>query len=128
MKDDYHYIPERQAEIATRLEHWAIWVNPRQCVWRTQPMFRQYRSHAWQWERPELKVQINGIEAMEIEKLVCQLPEKNRDAIRWAYVFTFIPVNIVRRELGVTREGLASLIVNGRDMLKNKLSRGIAHS
>ena len=85
-------------------------------------MFRGYRSHAWQWETPEIRIELNTLECAEVEKIVSyQLPERNRDALRWAYVYCHIPVNAIRRELAVTREGLHELICNGRTMLANRL-------
>lgn len=86
-------------------------------------MFRGYRSHAWQWERPEPQIQINTLDAHETERAVCSLPEKHRRAIQWAYVFQYIPPNAIRRELAVTRDGLMQLIIDGRDMLKNRLAQ-----
>lgn len=119
---DYSHVEDRHSEIHDRLELWAKWVNPQQQVWMTQPMFRQYRSHAWQWETPQLKVQINTIEAHQTEKAVSFLPEKHRAAIRWCYVWRTNPIGIAR-ELGQTKEGLADLIEKGRDILKNRLAK-----
>jgi len=121
MKQGFDYVPERQYAIDTRLSHWARWVRDNPQAWRTSPMFRQYRSHAWQWERPEPQIQINTLDAHETERAVRTLPDKHRLAIRWAYVYSYIPPNAIRRELDVTRDGLLQLIVDGRDMLKNRL-------
>ena len=119
---DFSRIDAKHDAINLRLEHWARWVTPRPQAWKAQPMFRGYRSHAWQWEMPEIKIALNTLECAEIEKIVSyQLPEKNRDAIRWAYVFPWVPVNAVRRELAVTRDGLQELIANGRTMVANRL-------
>lgn len=118
---DFNHIPARHDAINLRLEHWAQWVRPRPQAWKTQPMFRQYRSHAWQWHMPEIKIEINTLEAHETEKAVGVLPPKNRDAIRWNYVFCWIPPNAICRELAVTRDGLLLLVSNGRDMLQNRL-------
>lgn len=119
---DFFRIEAKHDNVNLRLEHWARWVTPRPQVWKTQPMFRGYRSHAWQWEAPELKIELNTLECAEIEKIVSyHLPEKNRDALRWCYVYPWIPVNLVRRELAVTRDGLQELISNGRTMVKNRL-------
>ena len=121
---DFSRIDARHDSVNLRLEHWARWVMPRPQVWKTQPMFRQYRSHAWQWERPEIVIALNTIECSEVEKIVSHwLPEKNRDAIRWAYVFPYIPVNAMRKHLAVTRDGLQELIDNGRTMVANRLKQ-----
>ena len=84
-------------------------------------MFRQYRSHAWQWHMPEIHVQATPGENMQTEKAVCALPDKHAYAIRWAYMAPWVPVSMVRRELGVTRQGLADLINNSLDMLANRM-------
>lgn len=118
---DFAFVHARHDAINRRLEHWAIWVRVRPQPWKAQPMFRQYRSHAWQWHVPEIKIDINTLEAHETEKAVSFLPDKHRAAIRWCYVFAHVPVSMVRRELGVTADGLVSLICNGRDILINRL-------
>lgn len=121
---DFSRIDARHDAVNLRLEHWARWVTPRPQAWKAQPMFRGYRSHAWQWETPEIKIALNTLECAEIEKIVSySLPEKNRDALRWAYVYYYIPVNAIRKHLGVTREGLQDLLVNGRTMVANRLKQ-----
>ena len=82
-------------------------------------MFRQYRSHAWQWERPTVRDAVNVPEAVEMEKAVSQLPEKHRTAIRWSYVFPGSPLKMAR-ELAVSKEGLLLLEQQGRTMLVNR--------
>ena len=122
---DFSRIPARHDAINLRLEHWAAWVSVRPQAWKTQPMFRQYRSHAWQWERPEIKAQINTIEASETERAVSTLPEQHRTVIRWLYVWPWVPVNAVRRDLGLTRVELASMAVDARDMVIDRLKTEI---
>ncbi len=118
---DFSRIDAKHDAINLRLEHWARWVKPRPQAWKAQPMFRLYKAPP-QWEMPTIHATLNTLECAEIEKIVSyQLPEKNRDAIRWAYVFPWMPVNAVRRELAVTREGLQELIHNGRTMVANRL-------
>ena len=118
---DFSAIPSNQKEINERLEEWAKWVRVKPQAWATHPMFRQYRSKAWQWEMPVVQIPVNIIHALEVEKAVSALPEKHRDAIRWAYVFAYIPDNVIRRSLGLTREDLAKVIINGRSMLNNTI-------
>lgn len=125
---DFARIPVRHEQIHIRLEDWSKWVRVWYQPWQQSPIFRQYRSHAWQWERPELKAQLNQLECHETERAVSFLPDKHRTAIRWAYVYDHVPVNAVRRELAVTREDLAALIDNGRDMLKNRLKEKLRDS
>lgn len=116
---DYHLVPDGQLDIHRRLTDWARWVRVRPSGWQVAPMFRQYRSHAWQWEAPEVRAQVNIPDAVAMEKAVSLLPEKHRDAVRWAYVFTGNPVGMAAR-LGVSKAGLLDLVCTGRIMLRNR--------
>jgi DNA-directed RNA polymerase specialized sigma24 family protein len=116
---DYFIVPDGQLAIHERLEQWARWVKVRPHGWQVAPMFRQYRSKAWQWERPEPRPTVNIQEAVEMEKAVSLLPEKHREAVRWCYVFSGSPVAMARR-LGVNKQGLLDLINVGRAMLVNR--------
>jgi DNA-directed RNA polymerase specialized sigma24 family protein len=116
---DFHYVSPAHAAIDERLQLWARWVRVRPSGWQTHPMFKQYRSHAWQWERPEAKAPINTLDAVAMEKAVSQLPEKHRDAVRWSYVFQNNPIQMARR-LAVSKDGLLALVVDGRSMLNNR--------
>ena len=122
---DFSRIPARHDAINLRLEHWGQWVTVRPQGWGIQPMFRQYRSHAWQWERPEIKARINTIEASETERVVSMLPEQHRTVIRWLYVWPWVPVNAVRRDLGLTRVELASMAMDARDMVIDRLRQSL---
>ena len=113
---DFSFVPARHDEIDRRLQHWAMWVRVRPQPWKQHPMFRQYRSHAWQWHVPEIRVQINTLEAHETEKAVSFLPDKHRAAVRWYYVFQANPAGMARK-LGVSVHGLNDLVNIGRDML-----------
>ena len=123
--NDFSRIAARHDAINLRLEQWAQWVSVRPQGWGIQPMFRQYRSHAWQWERPEIKAQINTIEASETERAVSTLPEQYRTVIRWLYVWPWVPVNAVRRSLGLTRAELAAVADKGRDMVIDRLRQSL---
>lgn len=120
---DFSRVDPRHDAIHIRLEQWGRWVVDVPKAWRVHPMFRQYRSHAWQWHMPEIQVRGSSLDHLETEKIVCTLPDKHREAIRWAYVWPWVPVSAVRRELAVTKEGLQSLIIDGRDMVINRLRR-----
>ncbi len=117
---DYFTVPANQGEMHDRLERWARWVIVRRHGWQTHPMFRQYRSHAWQWHTPEVVMPVNLVEALATEKAVASLPEKHRDSIRWCYVSRSNPTGCAQK-LGVSKDGLLELIDAGRAMLKNKL-------
>lgn len=116
--DFFEVLPQHIA-IHEKLEQWAQWVRVRPHGWATAPMFRQYRSKAWQWETPVIKAQLNTLEAQAMEKAVSALPEKHRDAVRWAYVFAGSPVAMARR-LAVSKAGLMELVNAGRSMLVNR--------
>jgi hypothetical protein len=129
---DFFAVADHHLAIHQRLESWARWVRVRPHGWQVAPMFRQYRSHAWQWEAPTVQAAINIPEAVEMEKAVSLLPEKNREAIRWAYYWATIPPIVAKmndkesgptgmaRRLAVTKEGLMDLIQGGRSMLINR--------
>lgn len=115
---DFHAVPEAQLGIHEALLNWSRWVRVRPHGWQVSPMFRMYRSHAWQWHTPEIRQQINVPEAVEMEKAVSGLPEKHRTAIRWHYCFCGHPARMAR-ELGVSKQGLADLVVDARVKLRN---------
>lgn len=117
---DFNHVPDHHKAIHERLENWRRWVTVRPHGWQTAPMFRMYQSKARQWEAPVIQRPINTIDAMLMEKAIFQLPEKNRDAIRWNYVYCGNPVAMAQR-LGVSKQGLALLVDVGRTMLGNKV-------
>ena len=122
MTDLFRIAPRHEA-IDERLCEWSRWVRVRPQAWATQPMFRYAKSNSRQWEiDPVIPVTINSIAAHEVEKAVARLPEKHRTAIRWAYVHSHIPDARIRAALGLTRDALAQVIEDGRDMVKNVLS------
>jgi DNA-directed RNA polymerase specialized sigma24 family protein len=116
---DFHLVADQHLAINERLESWARWVKVRPHGWQCSPMFRQYRSKAFQWHAPEIRPVTNIPEAVEMEKAVSLLPEKHREAIRFAYVWCGSPVAMARR-LGVSKQGLLELIHAGRTMLTNR--------
>lgn len=115
---DFHLVADNHAALHLRLEQWARWVKVRPHGWQVAPMFRQYRSKAWQWERPVPKAAINTLEVVAMEKQVSRLPDKEREAIRWVYVFGGSPAAMARH-LGVSKAGLMELVSAGRTMLVN---------
>lgn len=119
VKVDFHHVEEHQHAIDKRLHNWSRWVKPHRPSW-VSPMFRMYRSHAWQWHAPEHRETCDVLDAQAIEKLVCKLPEKHRQAVRWHYVFPCEPFRMAR-ELGVTEQALFQLVRDGRQMLMNRI-------
>lgn len=117
---DFFLVPDGQLTVHAALENWARWVRVRPHGWQVSPMFRQYRSHAWQWERPTVREEVNMPEAVEMEKAVSALPESQRAAVRWNYVLSGHPARMAR-DLGVSKGGLMDLVNQGRQMLANRL-------
>ena len=116
---DFHEVRDEHLGIHARLNDWSRWVRVRPHGWQVQPMFRQYRSKSWQWHERILITPVNTLEAVEMEKAVSQLPEKHREAIRFAYVWCCGPVPVAKR-LGVSKAGLMDLIHAARTMLTNR--------
>ncbi len=114
---DFARVEPHQLPIHERLRNWARWccVRPQSQV---HPMFRNYRSHAWQWHTPEHRETCDLIDAQALEKVVSTLPTKHRAAVRWAYVWRFTPA-IAVREYGLTYDGLYKHVRDGRQMVMN---------
>lgn len=118
---DLNHVHPRHDAIDRRLTEWSRWVRVKPMGWTTAPMFRLYRAPK-QWESDlDIRIEINTLDAAEIERAVSLLPPAHRTAIRWCYVFPGVPVGKVQRELGATREALAGLIHDGRSMLVNRI-------
>jgi len=101
MSIDLNHIHPRHNAIDRRLNEWSRWVKVRPVSWATAPMFRLYRAPK-QWESDlDIRIEINTLDAAEVERAVGFLPDKHRTAIRWSYVFPHVPVLKVRGELGV---------------------------
>ena len=115
---DFHFVEDKHEQIHARLENWARYVAVKRPGWVTSPMFRQYRSKAWQWHMPELRVEIDSLDGHRIEKAIASLPEPWRGVIRWAYIWKYGELQ-ARRNFAMTQIGLWDALSRGRDMLKN---------
>jgi len=119
---DLNHIAPRHDAINLRMEEWGRCIKVRPQPWKMQSIWRQYRApRQYAYETQDIPVPINTIAAYEIERIVSMLPDKHRTAIRYFYVFPYVPVMAVCRELGVSRSGLADLLTDTRDMVKNRL-------
>lgn len=119
---DLSHIPSRHDAVNIRLEQWGAWVKVTVRPWKTASIWRQYRPpRQYAYETQDIPAPVNTLETWEIEKIVSSLPLKHRDALRYCYVWPFVPVGKVRRELGVTLDALAGLINDSRDMVKSQL-------
>ena len=104
-----------------RLINWARYVRDRPNMWPIQPMFRNVKTSR-QWDiAPHIRVGIDELDGLQVEKTIRTLPDKSRDALRWYYVYSSITLLKMRRYLGLTNEGLNQALRDGRTMLRNKL-------
>jgi DNA-directed RNA polymerase specialized sigma24 family protein len=117
---DLHAVRHEHLAIHERALNWARYVRDgNRSGHGTAPMFRHYRSSEV-WGTDTLRTPIDTLDGHRMEKAVAQLPERHRYAIRWHYVFQFVPPQKVCRALAVTRLGLADLVHDGRSILKNR--------
>jgi hypothetical protein len=119
---DFHEVRVVHLEIHERLNNWARWARDGRGMGNVSPMFRHYKPYAF----PEAiggSKNVDTLDAVAIQKLFSQIPEKNRWAIQWSYLFPFINAGKVCRHLAVTRIGLSDLIHDSRTMMKNNSCR-----
>jgi DNA-directed RNA polymerase specialized sigma24 family protein len=118
---DFHAIEQGHRAIHDRLVNWAMWVQvrPHSIV---QPMFRQYRSHAWQWHPKEHRPSCDTLDAQAMEKVVAGLPPDHAFAVRWYYVWR-MSIGDARRAIGVSSSGLHRYLRDGRQMVVNLTAR-----
>lgn len=119
---DFHAVPERQVEVHKRLENWAIWTRPAGQGGGVHPMFREFRSKEERERARDPRLQCDSLDGLCVERALREVPAKNSAALRWAYVHKGSPKKAAQ-SLGVSFDGLAELIMDGRDMLKNILAR-----
>ena len=88
------------------------------------PMFRGYVPYLY----PEViaSIPIDTLRALATERAVARVPRPHDDVLRWAYVFPYIPVHKVRRQIGLTDAGLFSMLDDARSMAMN-ISRRNTH-
>ena len=119
---DFFSVYPQHRKIDERLVNWARWLEPHtHSTGKVQPMFRGFKSSE-AWGYAEVSIPIAPLDAADMEKRVYDLPERNRDSIRWAYVYRIKPWRFCRA-MGVSQAQLATLIHDGRQMLVNRLTR-----
>lgn len=116
---DFHSVDVEHVEIDRRLRNWASWVQVRGMHWMS-PIWKLGKSNGRQWDAPDHRPAVDTLDAVAIEKHVSALPEKQRAAIRWAYVYRHSPSKEARA-LAVSMEGLQALCRSGRVMLINRM-------
>lgn len=116
---DYDYY-ECPPEIVSDMENWRRWVIGRTTRHsRCQSLESRYRSTDV-FEGNQVRIQINILEAVEVEKIICKLPEKNKAAIK-AHHIKRMPLNVMRRKLG--ERDIGCLMRNSWLMIKNMLDK-----
>lgn len=106
--------PEHEA-IDARLRNWARWAigsNRAPC----QPMFRYYVPDNYEREMAD---PINMLDAATVQKGVTALPMRHRLAVSWCYIVRSNPRRAAQN-VGASLQGLADLIADGRQMLRNR--------
>lgn len=115
---DYSFVPSSHDAIHGRMCQWAMWVRVRVNGWHTHPMWRNAKTSR-QWDvDPHVNATIDTLDALLIERTVSRLPDKHRDAIRWYYVKRGDPARMAA-QLGVSKQGLADLVMTARIMVMN---------
>lgn len=115
---DYNLVKAEHEEIHVRLQNWARWVRGGNTA-LSHPMWRFFKEKEASESVPLDHIPINSLDAHMLEKLVVDLPEKNRHAVRWWYVYANNPRKAAKL-LGVTMDALNELVHDARTMLKNR--------
>lgn len=115
---DYHRVADEHAEIDRRLLNWAQWCR-RPAGSFVQPMFRLYRSSDQYRDRTPTVWAGNTMDAEAIQRMVGTLPEAQRLAVSWHYVWKGSPRKMCDR-LRVSNRGLVDLVYSARQMLLEK--------
>ena len=124
MKDDSRYIDFghiEDEETHLRLVNWARYVRDHPNLWPIQPMFRNAKTPRTLDVDRYIPTPVDKLDGLRVEKSIRTLPDNNRDALRWWYVYSSITILKMRRYLGLTNEGLSKSVRDGRTMIKNSL-------
>jgi hypothetical protein len=116
---DLNAIPHHQKDMHDRLCNWAMWAKPGGSG-KIHPMWAQSKSNAWQWHPREYRPSCNTLEAHDMEKQITKLPEKNRNALIWFYIYANVSATKARKWLGLTSDALAGTVIDARQMLMNR--------
>lgn len=115
---DFNTIKPEHEAIHEALKNWARWcLSGSRGGSHVHPMFRGYRPYLHPETVPVTPIDQLG--AIETQKAFVRLPVKHRFAISWAYVHPWVSQGKVQRGLEVTRAGLADLVTDGRQMMRN---------
>lgn len=115
---DFHYVSPEHKAIDARLENWAAYVRVKFPSW-VSPIWKLGKSNGRQWHTPEYRAACDMLDGNTIEIAVRKLPDLHRDVIRWAYVHRYSEQRM-RKERGLTRDGLYQVLHDARTMLVNR--------
>lgn len=115
---DFHAVPEHQLAMDARLHNWAR-EQRRGTGAATSPMFRQYRSSD-QWGEVAVSVPTDSRDAARINAAWKQLPADHRHATHWHYITPGAGPVKACRKIGCTKDELARLVIDARQMLINR--------
>ena len=118
---DFHAIRPEHQGIHDSLLNWVRVVRDSQFHTRPQPMFRYYRS-AEVWITPDQQIPTDSEAGWKMERSIRNLPEKHREAIRWAYIHRRIPPHKQARRLAISVLVLGEMVHTARTMLKNRFT------
>ena len=112
----YRVMPEHEA-IHARLENWANWSKDRF-------RFQHCASAEWRYKSPPNdddrmpRVLWDSLDAIAMHRVICDLPYKHRMMLNMWYI-TKPPIQVVRRKLGITRDGVSDVLRQARQMCIN---------
>jgi len=119
---DFHLVPAHQFAMDGRLRNWGTWCNSRAAA-SSSPMFRltppglaTRRGDHGSRESSTL----DRSDAVRIAQALTALSPPHAAALNWYYVKPVAPRRAAEA-LGVSYEGLAALVIDGRQMLINRL-------
>ena len=113
---DFHVIDPSHSRIHERLMNWARWVKVRpELGWKMAPFWKLVK---WEKKGEDLVIRetCDILDAETMEKIVRDLPEPNRTAIRWWYVKATNPRKAAQA-LGLSLSGLSDIISQTRSLL-----------
>lgn len=119
MSVDFTQVKPEHESIHDRLLNWARWCKGSKGQ-NVHPMFRQYRNDYW--EPAPTPTSSNVIDAVEVQKIMKDIPEAHRIALQWFYVVKCGPRKVCMA-LGESMAGLETLLHNGRAMAGNLLAQ-----
>lgn len=113
---DFETVKPEHKLIHKLLENWALWVKPTAHS-ALCPMFRMCKSNVRQWHLPAYRPSCDILAAQETEKKMRHLSAKQRDAIKWFYLYPTISQAKVCKHLGLSRIELQGVLNDARSLL-----------